>query len=157
MSKVNDNSRKETRLGNAEQKATDVELPGGRYKGRQRGDQTPGDQYSGEPFARAPMFDEQCSGHFQDQIADEEDSKTKAENSFRKLQVICHRQLGKTYVCPVEVSDNIDQKYERQNAPCHLATDSDSGIDNKRRSHQELGTRHREFNLKNQKKVAWLL
>src|SRR5438876_10553840 len=108
MSKVNNNSRKKTRLGNAQQKATDVELPGGCYKGCQRGDEPPGDQYSGEPLARAPMFYEQCSGNFQNQIADEKDSKTKAEDGFRKLQVIRHRQLRKTHVCPVEVSDDIN-------------------------------------------------
>ena len=43
------------------------------------------------------------------------------ENFFGKLQVVGHPQFGKADVGAVEISDDVENKYQGQDAPCDLA------------------------------------
>ncbi|MNN92396.1 hypothetical protein D3C81_2106760 [compost metagenome] len=63
------------------------------------------------------------AGHLEQEVTEEEHACAQAVHGFGKLQVGQHLQLGKAHVDTVEVSDDVAQHEERDDAPGHLAVD----------------------------------
>jgi hypothetical protein len=119
---VDDDAGEETGFGDAEQKPHNVELHRRTDKCRASRNQAPSDENSREPFARAPSFDEECTGNFQREIAEEEDADAQAEDFVGELQVAGHAQLGEADIGPVEISHQIKKDHQRHDAPGDFAS-----------------------------------
>ncbi|MNT22398.1 hypothetical protein D3C72_1577790 [compost metagenome] len=63
---------------------------------------------------------QQVAGHFEQEVADEEQPGAEAEYGFRELQVLGHLQLGEAHVHAIEVGDHVAEHQERHDAPEHL-------------------------------------
>jgi hypothetical protein len=107
VGQINDNSREESRLGQTEQKAHRIKFPFGRNKPHPDGEDSPGNHDSRDPFARAPSLDNQSARDFEQEVADEEDSRAEAEDRFAERQVFFHPKLCESDVDPVNESNDV--------------------------------------------------
>jgi hypothetical protein len=60
--------------------------------------------------------DQQVGRHFEQEVADEEDTGTQAVHGVGKPQIRLHLQLGKADVHPVQVCHHVAQEQEGQQA-----------------------------------------
>ena len=104
---VDDDARKEARLGNSEEKAHQIELARCLHQCGGGREQSPGDENAREPFASAPSLDEQCAGNLERQIAEEKDADAETEDFLGEAEVMRHPQLRKPYIGPVEIGDEV--------------------------------------------------
>ena len=107
MRKVNDDAGKEARLGNSEEKAHQIELARRLHQCGGRREQSPGDENAREPFSSAPSLHEQCAGNLERQVAQEENADAETEDFLGKAEIMRHPQLRKSYIGPVEISDEV--------------------------------------------------
>ena len=142
MREVNDDARKEPGLGDSQEKPYDVELHRGFYKRRGGGDEPPGDQNAGKPFARTPVLDQQSARNLENQIADKKYADAESKYFLGKLEVARHAQLGETDIRPVEIGDEVDHNHQWHDAPRHLAAQR-NGINGGGISHLDRSLRKR--------------
>src|SRR6266446_5534180 len=102
MREIDNDARKETRLGHTQKEASEVKLQRGVHKRRERGNEAPRDEDARKPFPRAPTLDQQRARDFQNEIAYEEDTNAEAKNFLGKFQVAGHAQFGEADVGPVQ-------------------------------------------------------
>src|ERR1043166_772188 len=121
MREIDNDAREEARFRHAQQESREVKLRRRAHKGRERGNQAPRDEDAGKPFARAPTFDEQRAGDFEDEVTDEEDADSQAENFLGEFQVAGHAQFGKADVGAVQIRDDVKQEHQRHHSPRDLA------------------------------------
>src|SRR5208282_3919418 len=124
-----DDAWKETRLGEAEQEAKDVEgvlcaqtrrSSDPRDEGHRPGDDAPGEQDARDPYPRADFVQDDVRGHFEQKIRKEEYARAEAERRLGELEVGIHRQLGEADVHSVEISDEIAEDQEGDESPGQL-------------------------------------
>src|SRR5579864_4509973 len=89
---IDDHRWKEAGLGRSNEKAHQIELPGGVYEGHQHRQQPPGNENARNPAASAPAFGDQGAGNFQQEITDEENSGSEADDVVAEAQVVWHLQ-----------------------------------------------------------------
>jgi hypothetical protein len=82
---------------------------------------TPGQHDPGEPAPRADPFQNDVAGHFEEEIADEEQRCAKSIGIFAESEITDHLQLGITDILAVDIGDQIDQSQERDQAKRDLA------------------------------------
>ena len=114
---VQHDARIEARFGQAQQEADAVEAPVVPDEGGQAGDDAPGEQDAGDPFARADPVQDQVAGDFRQEVADEEHAGAKSEHGLGEAERVLHRQLGEAHVHAIEVGAEIAQHEHRHQAP----------------------------------------
>src|SRR5271169_2719384 len=118
VGEVQDNSRKISGFGQAQQESHDIELVHVLHKTRQSSDKPPTEQDAGDPNASADLVQQVVAGYFEKEIAEEEDAAQKAELLAGNRQVLVHGQGGKTNVNAVDEGNDEDseQKWNEPNA-----------------------------------------
>src|SRR5215831_14221194 len=115
MAKIDNYSRKETGLGEAQQKSQHIELILRLYETHQYRDDAPGDHDAGNPAARAPLLDQNASRNLEQEVAEEKDAGAEPQDLISERQVTFHLQRGITHVDPIEISnDKEDEKIGHQ-------------------------------------------
>src|SRR5215831_5936944 len=112
IGQIENDSRKEAGLGDAENESQCIEtgvVPDERMADRQN---APGDHDARDPDARADFLQNEVAGHFEKEIAEEEDACAKAKRRRREADVLVHRQGGEADVDPIQIGQEIapDQK-----------------------------------------------
>ena len=88
------------------------------------GHESPADHDPADPQAGAHPVQNHVAGHFEEEVADEEDACAEAVDRFTEAQIVEHLQLGKSDVDAIEVGDQVAQHQERQEPPRDLAIGS---------------------------------
>jgi len=70
VGQVQKQARRQVGLGNTEQEAQGIELPGGFDKGKQGGDDAPGNHDAGYPDPRTDLVQDDVAGYFAEEVAD---------------------------------------------------------------------------------------
>jgi hypothetical protein len=116
MAHVVDRARDETRFGEPEQKAHHVKLRGRADEYRHAGEQAPRNHDARDPAARAHFMQDHVARHFEQEIAEKENSGAEAVDSIAKLQVARHLQLGEAHVDAIEIGKEKAEHQDRQDA-----------------------------------------
>ena len=95
------NTRKEARLCNAEQKAHHVETVRPLNKGHANGNRAPGQHDPGKPAPCAETLQHQVAGDLHQEVADKEQPRTQAVGRIANADVCAHMQLGEAHGRPV--------------------------------------------------------
>ena len=98
--------RVQTGFRHAQQEPQQVEFPGRGDEGHQAGGNAPGDHDSGQPPFRTEPLGDQRSGNLEQEVTDEEDTRTQAEHLIREIQILVHRQRGIAQVDAIHVGDD---------------------------------------------------
>ena len=69
------------------------------------GDESPADHDAGNPAPRAEAFEEEVAGHFEQEVADEEDTGAPAVDGGGEAEVAVHVECGETNVHAVDEGD----------------------------------------------------
>ena len=86
-------------------------------EGSQRRHDSPGNHDPADPLSGAPALDDQGSGDFEDQVADEEHAHAEAEGRLgeaQRFQVGLHSELGEADVDAVDIGDHVAHEQDRQ-------------------------------------------
>ena len=114
---VQNDARIKPRFGQAQQEADAIEAPVVPNEGSQAGDDAPGEQDAGDPFARANSVQDEVAGDFREEVADKEHTCTKSEHGFGEVERVLHRQLGEAHVHAIEIGAEIAEHEHRGQAP----------------------------------------
>jgi hypothetical protein len=98
-------------------KPYDVEAGRPFDEGHRRGNDAPRDHHAGYPQSRADLVKNDVGGHFEHEVAPEEDAGAEAEHRGGEAQVRLHRERREADVDPVDISDEVQQHDERHDAP----------------------------------------
>lgn len=88
-------------------------MRGRSYERHQYGDESPGNHDAREPFAGAPALDDETPGDFEEQIANEKYSGTKAEDAVAEAQIVRHFESGVADIHAVEKRDDEEDEEKR--------------------------------------------
>ncbi|KAG1435801.1 hypothetical protein G6F57_020956 [Rhizopus arrhizus] len=102
VGQVQDHTGVETRFGQAQQEAQDVETGGRLDEHEHAGQDAPRDHDARDPDPRAQPVHQQVARHFEQEVADEEHAGAQAEHGFAEAQVLRHLQLGEADVDAVQ-------------------------------------------------------
>ena len=119
-----DDPWKEAGLGSAEEEADHEEarfVPDQSHSGRQ---QTPGHHDPGDPQPRPEPLERQIARHFEEEVAEKEDSGAPSEYRCGEAEIAVHLQCGEADIDPIEVADEVTERYERDYSPAYLADDA---------------------------------
>jgi hypothetical protein len=114
---VEDHAWEEPGLGGAEQKPQHQERGWPADQRERRRDQAPRDHDARNPGARAEPLQRQVAGHFEDEVADEEDAGAETVGLRVDADRLVHLQRGEADVDPVDVADQVGQQQERHQPP----------------------------------------
>ena len=117
---VQDDAGEEAGLEGAEQEAQHVELHRRGHEHHARGDDAPAEHDSQQRLARADLLEHQIAGHFEEEVADEEDAGAQAVDGVAEGQRLLHLQLRVADVDAVEVGDEVADDQQRHDAPADL-------------------------------------
>ena len=120
VGQVQDHAGEEAGLEQAEQEAHDEEAGFAAHEGHSGRREAPGNHDAGDPDPRAKPIQHQVAGHFEDEIADEEDRGAEAVDIGREAEVAVHRQRREAEVHAVDQTDDVEHEDERQQPLCHL-------------------------------------
>ena len=114
---VEDHAGKEPGLGGAEQEAQHQERDRPADQRERRRHEAPGDHDARDPGARAEPLQRQVGGHFEDEVANEEDAGAETVGLRVDADRLVHLQRGEADVDPVDVADQVGQQQERHQPP----------------------------------------
>ncbi len=70
----------------------------------------------------APIFLERhIAGHFEEEVADEKDACASSVNGIADSEILLHLQLRESNVHPINISEDVAEKQERNDTPGNLA------------------------------------
>src|SRR5204862_1066319 len=111
---------KESRFGDAKQEAEDVEGEHAVYEHHRRGDDSPGHEDPRHPDARTDALHDEIAGYFENEISDEENSRSQSEYLRIEVQCLIELKRRKSDVDPIQVRHDVQQEHERDQAPREL-------------------------------------
>src|SRR5882757_4769883 len=86
-------------------------------EGHQDRDHAPGDHDASDPAAGPPAFYNQRPRDFQQEVAEKENTRTKANDAFAETKIVWHLQRRGANVHAVDEGNHIKQEEEREKAP----------------------------------------
>jgi hypothetical protein len=89
VAEVENDSGKEAGLREAEQEPEDIEADGAAGEGHRDRDEAPGDHDAADPEARSDLVQDDRGGHFEGEVAEEEDARAEAEHLRRQADHPC--------------------------------------------------------------------
>src|SRR5260370_15980917 len=121
VAEVKNDSREKAGLRKTEQEPEDIKTD--RASSKSHGDrhQSPRDHHPADPETCSHFVQDNCGGHFEDEVAKEEDARTKAEHLRRQADIFVHGQCRESYIDPIEKGYEIEQHQERNESPRDLA------------------------------------
>src|SRR4029079_16587605 len=120
VGEIEQHTREEAGLGDAEQEADDGEARRVEDEGHRAGEDAPSNHYACDPETRADLFHDHVARHLEDKVAEKERSQRETEIGSAKMQVAAHRETGKTDVDAVDVGQDVGENSERQQTPIDL-------------------------------------
>ncbi len=116
-----DHARKQSGLGEAEQKTHDQKTPRPDAKRSGARQHAPAHHDAGDPHPRADLFQDNVARYFEQEIAPEESPRRHAVGGGVEAQILVHGQRGKADIDAVEIAEKISKNGERQQPPIDLA------------------------------------
>src|SRR6266536_6302063 len=116
MAQVNDNAGKEAGFGQAQEKTRGVELPGRPDQPDEDRADSPGYENTRDPAPRAPAFDDQRARDLQQHVPGKEDTRAEPEDRLAEPELGAHGRAHERNVCAIEISDDVQNEYERKDA-----------------------------------------
>src|SRR5579862_3073412 len=116
MGEIDNDTGKEARLRDPEQKSRQIKLARRVYRRHQDGNEPPGHQDSRDPLASAPPFHDQGSRYFKEKVANRENAGAQAKDAIAEVQIARHLQARVTYVDAIQKRDYVENKKEWQQA-----------------------------------------
>ncbi len=92
-----------------------------RNEQERRRNQAPGDHDARDPDTRADALQQDITGHFENEVTDEEHSGAEAVDRIGELQIGRHLQLGETDVDAVQKRHDVTNEQKRNQTPGNLA------------------------------------
>src|SRR5208283_5258644 len=121
VGEVEDHSGEESRLGDAQQEAHDVQVRNGVGKCGGSGDNAPGDQDAANPDAGADLVQEDVTANLEEKVADEEDAGQQAKLLGRDGQLLVHGQGGEPDIDAIKNRNDVKEKHEGEEPHLDLA------------------------------------
>ena len=121
VGEVEQHAREEAGLGHAEQEPDDGEARRVVDEGHDGGEDAPRDHDARDPYPRADLFHDYVARHLEDEVAQEERSERKSEVGRGQLKITSHRQACEADINAINVSQNVGQHREWQQAQVDLA------------------------------------
>src|SRR5215813_6828270 len=78
-------------------------------------DDSPTDQYPGDPNTRTDFVHQQVAGYFKNEVAKEEDSRDQSKLLAADSQFLVHGQSGESNIDSVNERDHEENEHERDN------------------------------------------
>src|SRR5260370_1804472 len=120
VAEIEDDSREEAGFREAEQEPEDIEANRASGEGHRDRDQAPGDHDPADPEARSDIVQDDGGGHFEGEVAEEEDARAEAEHLRRQAHILVHGQRGEAYVDAIEKGYEVKEHQERNEPPGYL-------------------------------------
>ena len=127
-----DEPRKESRLGQTQEKPERVKAGGAADEHRRRRHQPPRNHDARNPPARADAGEDDIARNLEGHVAQEEDACTEPVGPRRKSERLIHLQRCEPDVDPIQVGDDIQKKEER----------NEPSLNPRRRGSEIVGGRH---------------
>src|SRR5260370_16742129 len=102
VAEIEDDSREEAGLREAEKEPEDIEANRASGEGHRDRDQTPGNHDPADPETRSDMVQDDAGGHFEGEVAEEEDARAEAEHPRRHSYILFHDHGADPYSHPIE-------------------------------------------------------
>jgi len=123
VGEVKDDAWEKARLGHAEEKAEDVEGGDAVADGHQGGDDSPTDHDAGDPEPGSRAVEDEVSRNFKNKVTDEKDTCTCGKHGIGEPGDLAHREFGKAYVDPVDISQDVTREEDGDESEGDLAID----------------------------------
>ncbi len=121
IGQVQQHSGKESGFGEPEEKSCHDELLDVLHEPRADGDDAPRDQDARDPDTRADPVEHEVAWNLEDEIPEEEDPDSKAVLRARDPEILVHRQCREPDIDPIQESDDVQEKDEREDVEANLA------------------------------------
>ena len=121
VGQIQHHAGEEARLDHAQDEAQHIEHGGRGHIGHGHGGSTPEDGDARQRLACADLLQQQVAGHFEQEVADEEDAGAQAVDGLAELQVLQHLQLGEADVDAVYPGQDKEKDQKGDQAPGDLA------------------------------------
>ncbi len=121
VGEIEDDAGKEPGLGDAQQKPHGGEAPRPDAEGGEAREQAPGQHDPRDPQPRADFLEDDVARHLEDDIAPEEGARRHAVDGGIEPQLLVHGEGGKADIDAVEITQEICEERDRQDAPIDLA------------------------------------
>jgi hypothetical protein len=121
VGQIQHHAGEEARLDHAQDEAQHIEHGGRGHIGHGHGGRAPEDGDARQRLACADLLQQQVAGHFEQEVADEEDAGAQAVDSLAELQVLQHLQLGEADVDAVYPGQDKEKDQKGDQAPGDLA------------------------------------
>src|ERR1700724_4267934 len=117
MRQIHNHRGEKARLGGPNEKAHQIELARGVDERHQNRAHAPGNENTRDPAASAPPFGDQGARNFQQEITDEENSCSEADDVVAEAQIVRHLQGRGADVHAVQKRDDVQKEEKRQETP----------------------------------------
>jgi hypothetical protein len=121
IGEIENETREEPGLGDAEQKTNDAKAGGPGDRSGDHGQDAPRDHDAGDPQACTDLFHDQIARQLEDRVAPIKGAEGKPEGGGRHGQIVAHRQSGEADVDPVDIGKQIAHHGKGQKPPIDLA------------------------------------
>ncbi|MCY1396272.1 hypothetical protein D9M71_112370 [compost metagenome] len=118
---VKQGARGEASFEDAEQKPQHVELCRRLHEHHGHGNAAPADHDAQQRFAYADFLQQQIAGYFEQQISNEENTRSHGIDRIAEGQGFLHLQLGVTDVYSIEKRHDIGRQQQRHDAPGYFS------------------------------------
>ena len=104
VGQIQDDTREKACLGYPKKKTENVEGGGVVAEGHQGGDDSPADHDAGDPESGSRAVENEVGRDFKNKVTDEKDTRTCSKHGIGEPGNLAHREFGKAYVDPVDIS-----------------------------------------------------
>jgi hypothetical protein len=113
IGQVQEYPRKKSGLHHSEEEARDVQLRDTVHDARERGDNSPANQYACDPDPCSDLVKQEIAGDLKQEITEKEDPNEQSKLLARNRQILIHCQCREADVDAVKISDDVEKKEER--------------------------------------------
>jgi len=142
VGQVQDDAREKARLGYTKKKTENVEGGGVVAEGHQGGDDSPADHDAGDPESGSRTVQNEVGRDFKNKVTDEKDACTCSKHGIGEPGHLAHREFGKAYVDPVNISQDVTGEEDGDESEGDLAVDG--GVSHKSREECRVKVRMSE-------------
>ena len=123
VGEVEHDAGEQSRFGDTQEEAQDIETDRPLYESAGGRDRAPDDQDREHPAPRTEAHEHQIGGHLEQHVTDEENAGAEAEDKRREAEIRVHRQRGETDIQPVDDAKEVEQSQERDQPPLAFGED----------------------------------
>ena len=116
MRQINNHSWEEAGFCKSQEETGSIELSGTMHETGQDRHCSPGDHDSGNPFPRAPAFDDDSSWNLEQNVSQVEHAYAETVYAIAEAQVGAHSEIREGNVDAIDEVHDVDQEHERKQA-----------------------------------------